>query len=62
MSMRITITNDEPGFSDARVAIQPKKGRKIVLRGGESHQLIVEPNVENQVVLQALRRAGEKKE
>lgn len=59
MSMRITITNDEPGFSDARIAIQPKKGPKVVLRGGESRQFIVKPYKENQVILQALKRSGE---
>ena len=61
MSMRITIENIEPGFSDARLAIQPKGAPKRVLRGGEKVEMIVQPNVENQIILQALRRGGEKK-
>ena len=59
MAMRVTISNDEPGFSDARVAFQTKQLGKVVLHGGESVQLILEPNKENQIQVQALRREGE---
>jgi hypothetical protein len=59
--MRVTIENPEPGFSDARVAIQPKKGEKIILRGGESHTFIIDSGMDNQLFLQALRRGKETK-
>lgn len=61
MTMRVKITNCEPGFSDARVAIQPKGGEKVVLTGGKAQTFIVEPGVDNQILLQALRRSGEEK-
>ena len=60
MTMRITITNDEPGFSDARVAIR-QDNRKFVLTGEDSLQIVLRPNEENQITIQALRRAGETK-
>jgi len=59
MSMRVTITNDEPSFSDARIAIQINN-RRIVLKGGQSRQVVVLPNKENQGTIQALRREGER--
>lgn len=59
MTMRVTITNTEEGFSDARVAIKPPGQGRIVLRGGESYELIMESDMQNQVALQALYRTGE---
>lgn len=57
--MRITITNDEPGFSDARIAIKVPGFNRIVLSGGKSIQMTPESGMDNQITLQALRREGD---
>ena len=62
MTMRVTITNTEEGFSDARVAIKPPGQGRIVLKGGESYELIMHSDMTNQVALQALYREGESEE
>lgn len=58
MSMRVTIRNDEPGFSDARLFVQTPQGKRV-LYGGQEMQVIMEPNVKGQVRLQCGRRAGD---
>lgn len=59
MAARITIKNEEPGFSDARVAIRIPGEDRRVLNGGESAEIIAESGQSNQIVIQALKRTGE---
>lgn len=58
---RVTITVDEPGFSDARVRLKFPYGEieTVTIGPGESFTYIQKPHLAHQTVVEGCRRAGD---
>jgi hypothetical protein len=58
---RVTITVDEPGFSDARALVKfPYEGMpNIIINPGVKYSFILKPHIAHQVVLEGMLRDGD---
>jgi hypothetical protein len=58
---RVKVTVNEPGFSDARVVLKFPYGdiESVTIGPGDSYEYIHKAHIENQVIIEALRRDGD---